>query len=183
MAKQTEPAPSLDDLKARLLAGDDTVTAEQLARAAEIQQWEDLRRQAAELAAAEQAEAERTARFEALRARAQHIAEQRQQRDALAEQIRQAAADMVRLQDAMEAEQGAIIHALAVEGIRAGQEDHGIGWANANAYTRADHIRLDDQVVTAGNVRTPIEVALGGALLDAGKKVGYFGSIAPARPR
>ncbi|MFG1617357.1 hypothetical protein ACGFI3_31730 [Nonomuraea wenchangensis] len=69
MTKTSDPAPSLNDLKARLLAGDDTVTAEQLARAAEVQQWEDLRRQAAELKAAEEAEADRLDAVRAIKAR------------------------------------------------------------------------------------------------------------------
>lgn len=181
MTTEDQP-PTFAELRQRIIAGGD-VSPEAYERARTLAELDELQQIADTQAAARQAEQERTARFDALRARAQHIVDQRQQRDDLAEQIRQAAADMIRIQDAMEAEQGAVIHALVGEGIRAGQEDHGIGWANANAFTRADHIRLDDLVVSAGNVRAPIELALGAAGADAGKQRGYFGSIVPARPR
>lgn len=177
----TEP-PTFAELRQRILDGGD-VTPEEYERARVLAELDELQQQADQRAATRQAEAERAARFDDLRTRARGILDQRQQRDTLADTLRQTLAEMIRIQDAMEADRDAVISGLLAEGIRPGNEDHGIGWANADAFTQADHIRLDGNRVALGNIRVPIQDALAGALADTGKVRGYIGAIAPGRPR
>lgn len=181
-SSNTTEAPTYAELRQRVLDGQH-VDGDEYLKAKTLAELDELQTLADQQAAARQAEAERRARFDELRTRAQRIVDHQQQRDALAEQVRQAVAEMFRLQADMEAEQGAIIGALLGEGIRAGNEAHGIGWSNADAYTMRDFLRLDDQRVSAGNVKVAIQDALGGALLDVGKQPAYLGGLIATRPR
>lgn len=65
----TDSPPTFDELKARILSGDETVSPEDLARAAELDQWAKLQEQAAAVMAAEKAAQEKHDR---IRAAAEH---------------------------------------------------------------------------------------------------------------
>lgn len=167
MAKTSEPPPSLNDLKARLLAGDDTVTAEQLARAAEVAEWEDLRRRAAELKAAEEAEAARLDAIREIRAKvldAASLDDDQADIDAIAE----AAARIIRRHKHRAEAVRQAMRALAQQRVQDGQAVEGIAWYKAGM-GRPEGITVDGRTLgSSAHPGGPIADALNTACHSAG---------------
>ncbi|MFG1619524.1 hypothetical protein ACGFI3_42800 [Nonomuraea wenchangensis] len=167
MAKTSEPTPSLDELKARLLAGDQTVTADQLGRAAEIALWEDLRRQAEALQAAEQAEADRLDAIRAIKASvlaAESLDDD--QADMLA--ITEAAARIITRHRERATAVGDAKGALMRQRVPEGEQVEGIAWNNAGM-GRPEGVTVDGRRLAASSYPgAVIADAILQALTDAG---------------
>lgn len=167
MAKTSEPPPSLNDLKARLLAGDDTVTAEQLARAAEVAEWEDLRRRAAELKAAEEAEAARLDTIRQIKARvlaAENLDGDQADMDAIAE----AATRIIRRHKHRAEVVREAMTALAKQRVKDGETVEGIAWYNAGM-GRPEGVTVDGRALGSyAHPGGPIADALNTACHSAG---------------
>ncbi|WP_327105439.1 hypothetical protein [Nonomuraea glycinis] len=173
MANQTEPVPSLADLKARLLDGDETVTAEQLAHAAELAQWEDLRRQAAELKAAEEAEADRLDRITATGR--QLVASFDDDGDAAdLDIIRDAVASIAQRADRRKEAFSAAFGALTREGVPVdGQPVAGVT-RHLHGMGLGERIVIDGRTVTYIAPGKSVSDAIASGLGDVGKSLGYL---------
>lgn len=150
MVKTSDAAPSLDELKARILAGDETVTAEELAHATEVALWEDLRKQAAAKMAAEQAEAERLDQIAQVRAdilAADQADDDQADTDAITDAVaRIIARHMQRAQVVGEAR--GRLHRLGIPAGGSPEDAHGLTWHQAGM-GMPESVTIDGRRLTA----------------------------------
>ncbi|WP_030919004.1 hypothetical protein [Streptosporangium amethystogenes] len=171
--KTRTAAETLDALKARILAGDETVTAEELAQTTHAAEHEKLLQQAAEILAAEQAEADRLDRVRAIAEQLLTAYDDPGENDDI-EALRAAVASIVRRADRRKEAFREAYGALAREGVRIGDEPTaGISRREA-AMGVSDRVVVGEQTITYVAPGRTIADAISSALGDLGKSDGIL---------
>ncbi|OUC96068.1 hypothetical protein [Streptosporangium minutum] len=185
-AKMKTATETLDDLKARILSGDETVTAEELGHATQAADHEKLREQAAEILAAEQAATDQLARIRGIGANL-IAAYEDDQEQADFNALRDAVANIVRRSERRKDAFNKAYGALAREGVPIGGEPTaGISRREAGMGL-GDRIIVNDQVITYSAPGATCADAIASALGDTGKSNGFLAPnitlVAKRRPR